>query len=498
MKSYIECVDLSASIDQYLVLKKVNVKIESKKIYAVIGENGSGKSTFAQLLCGHKQPNGGKIIIDGKEVDLDSTKTALTHGIYMVHQTPNLLGELSVTENVYLNLMGSNKTSIFINYGKMRKRTKEVFDWIGVEIDVDSKIKTLKYFERQMVELAKAIICEPDLLILDEPTCSMIDNNTEIYINAIKRLKEIGTTIIFISHRISIINRLADKIFIVKDKTINNYTHKSISEEILLKEMIEDRVLKRYPKVNFAKEEVLFELRNLTSESGSIENINLTVKKGEIVGVTGLYGAGKTSIGNTMFGLEKHISGEVFLNGKSIPIGLSNVCIENGIGYIHENIKRSLVQNQSVSDNIVLANLKTFKNNYKLNREITARTLPYIQCLNLKKIRDYKSVSSYSVGSQQKIVFAKWLFANVNLVIMDEPTKNVDVISKIELYNLMTHMVKKEKGILFLSSDIDELIGMCDTILIMYEGKIVKKLIAKKTTHEEILYYSMGKDKPTK
>ncbi|MBC7959311.1 MAG: sugar ABC transporter ATP-binding protein, partial [Vallitaleaceae bacterium] len=268
--------------------------------------------------------------------------------------------------------------------------------------------------------------------------------------------------------------------------------------EKLFDQWIEGRVLQRYPKVNLAKEEVLFEIRNLTSESGSIEDINITVRKGEIVGVTGLYGAGKTSIGNTLYGLEHYKSGEVFLNGETIQIGSSEECIKNGIGYIHENIKGSLVQNQSVSDNIILANLKKFKSQFQLNKAIKEKTYPYIESLNLKKIRNYQSVSSYSVGSQQKIVFAKWLFADSHLVIIDEPTKNVDVISKIELYNLMTHMVKKGKGILLLSSDVDELIGMCDTLLIMYEGKIVKKLVAKNTTHKEILYYSMGKGNVTK
>lgn len=492
MRSYIECIDVSASINMYPVLEKVNIKIEKGKVYAVIGENGSGKTTLARILCGFHQVCKGKIIIDDNEVKHYSPEAALRLGIHMIHQEHNLLSELSVTENVHLHIIKNNVLK-FINYNKMRKDTKAIFDWIGIPVDVDKKVKHLKYFEREMVELAKAIICKPDVLILDEPTCSMIDINTQTYIDAIRRLNQQGMTLIIISHRISLINQLSDKIFIVKDKTICHFEQEGLSEESLFERLAKDSSHRRYPKVHCIKEDVLFEIRNLSSESGSIKDINLTVRKGEIVGVTGLYGAGKSSIGNTIFGFEAYLKGDMFLNGEQISMGSSKTCIKKGIGYIHENIKQSLVQEQSVEDNIILNNLQKFKHQHIFKKEIKEKTDAYIKSMNLKKYKDKPSVSSYSVGSQQKIVFAKWLFADINVLIIDEPTKYVDIISKVDLYNLMNHMVKKEKGILLLSSDLDELIGMCDTILVMYEGRIVKKLSAKRATYKDVLYYSMGK-----
>ena len=492
MKSYIELKDVSASINDYKVLDKINIKIIKGKIYGIVGQNGSGKTTFSELLIGHKRPDSGEIIIDGQAIDVN-IKQSLKYGIHMIHQKPNLLKDLSVFENVNLNLMGKNSKSIFTNKRKMIKRTKEVFNWMGIDIDIHAKISELRYFEQQLVEFAKVAICSPNVLILDEPTCSLLDDKTTIYLNAIRKLNAMGTTIIFISHRIEIISKLADKVFVFKNKNVVEYEGENISENNLLECLTEQKTKKSYPKLHVENEDILFELRNLKTSNNSISDINITVRKGEIVGITGLYGSGKTSIGNAIYGLESIETGQMFLQGQEVPLGSPDLCIKHGIGYIHENIIDSLVQNHTVQDNIILGNFDKLEKHILMTKEICQKTTKYVKQLNLKCAGNDQVVSSYSIGSQQKIIFAKWLLANPSLIIIDEPTKSVDIISKVELYNIINAMVRQQKGVILMSSDLDELIGMCDQIIIMYEGRIIKRLKAKNSSKKEILYYAMGK-----
>jgi len=495
MKSSIELRGITASIDDYEVLSDINMTIEAGKIYGVVGQNGSGKTTFAELLIGHKKPLSGKIIIDGKIVEINSISQAFKQGIYMIHQTPNLLDDLTVFENVHLNMFGKKNNEFVLKKKQMIQKATEIFESIGIEIDIYAKISELRYFEQQIVEFAKAIICIPDVLILDEPTCSLLDLNTEIYLEAIKKLNASGTTIIFISHRMEIINKLAEKVFIFKDKKVRSYDEETLTEEHLLEYMTDDTIKTSFPKLNVVKDEVLFEIRNLTTVSKSIKNINITVMKGEIIGITGLYGSGKTSIGNSLFGLEPFDSGSAYLEGKEISIGSSSSCMKAGIGYVHENIISSLVQGHSIQDNIILGNFDKLNKHFNMTHEINERTSKYIDQLNLKCNGSGQTVSSYSIGSQQKIVFAKWLLADPNLLIIDEPTKNVDIISKIELYNIINAMIRREKGVILMSSDLDELIGMCDQIYILYEGRIIKKLKTANIHKKDILHYAMGKGK---
>jgi ABC-type sugar transport system ATPase subunit len=493
MKSSLEIRNISAMIEDYEVLKNINLRIEAGKVYGIVGQNGSGKTTFAELLIGHKKPTSGDILIDGIKVDICGISQAFKYGIYMIHQTPNLLKDLTVFENIHLNIMGKSSFGVLLKRKKMIKKAKEIFDWMGIDIDIYAKISDLRYFEQQIVEFAKALICTPDVLILDEPTCSLLDNNTELYLKAIKKLNQQGTTIIFISHRIEIINKLAEKVFVFKDKGVKEVNKDVVTDDQLLEYLTGDKSQKTFPKLNVMKNEVLFELRDLSTVSKSISNVNLTVMRGEIIGVTGLYGSGKTSIGNSIFGLEETETGKMYLNGTEIPVGSASECHKAGIGYIHENILSSLVQSHSVQDNIVLGNYDKLTKHLNMTNEINEKAFKYIEQLNLKCIGNDQSVSSYSIGSQQKIIFAKWLLADSNLVIIDEPTKNIDIISKIDLYNIINAMIRRGKGVILMSSDLDELIGMCDQIYIMYEGSVIKKMNASTAKKREILYYAMGK-----
>ncbi len=477
-------------------LNNVSLDIRTGEIHALIGTNGSGKSTLSNILAGTFPQTEGEIIFEGKKVFFNHPSQAMDIGIILIHQELKLMSEMAVSENIFFGRFPEYKTLPVINWKEMNRRATEILKGLGSNIDPNQKISGLSIAERQLVEIAKALSKEAKILIMDEPTASLTFEEVKMLFKVMIDLKKKGLAIIYISHRLEEILEIADRITVLEDSRLVSSIENTpdLTKEHLVKLMIpkEKRQLPDKTDINEANKPVVFSARNI-SYSNKVKNFSFELKKGEVLGIAGLMGAGRTELLKCIFGALKAKNGEFYLNGKPYQPKSPETALKNRIALISEDRKREgLVLSMSITDNMLFPNLARFSLG-PIIRKTTAYANVKDQAngLNLRYDKLSTNTSSLSGGNQQKVVLGKWLLANSDIILMDEPTRGIDVGSKEEIYELVDKLSKEGKSIIFVSSELEEVKKVSDRIIVMYNGQNVHEF-NQKSTLEEIMRYGTG------
>ncbi len=479
-----------------IALDDVSLYLRRGEIHALVGENGAGKSTLMKILAGIYTPDQGEILLDGKPFQAKNPVDALEKGISMVHQELDLVPEMTVEENVFA---GREKTKgLMIDKKEMLRRCQELVDDLEIDISPKAKIKTLSTAEQQMVAITRALAFDADIIIMDEPTSAITDREVEQLFRIIRRLKSQGKAIVYISHKMDEIYNLTDEVTVLRDgQLIGSRKTKDVTNDELINMMVGRELSNVYVKnaeqtVEYDENEVILRVEGLSREH-EFQDVSFEVKRGEILGFFGLMGAGRTEVMDTIFGLRKANTGSVTLKGQNTATVRD--AIRGGMAYITEDRKYSgLNLIGSVKDNISMAYLSMvtrwgFLLDFKKERD-TVDDL--IEKLNVKCSSREMLTGNLSGGNQQKVVIAKWFMGNPDLLIMDEPTRGIDIGAKAEIYKLMDMLVKSGKAIIMISSETPELLGMSDRVIVMHEGKVTGKFDRDELEQEKLMAYAIG------
>lgn len=476
-------------------LKSASFELRAGEVHALIGENGAGKSTFIKIVTGAIEADSGNLWIEGRAVNSNSPTISKSLGVAAIYQQPALFPELSVAENITLGL---EKKGLFgiVDWKGRKLRAQELLAQIGAKIDPESDAGSLTMPQQQLVEIARALGSNAKILILDEPTASLSEEDTNNLFRIIRELKSRGVGMIYISHRLEELPAIADRVTVLRDgETIETREMQSVTREELIKLMVGRELSQIFPKREVKLGEVVLELKNFGYAAAGVRNVNLSVRAGEIVGIAGLVGAGRTEFARAIFGLDKADEGEILLNGKSIKSHHHpQDAIRNKIAYLPEDRrKHGVILDLPISSNITLASLKILSGfagmNFKREREIAAE---YTRRLGVKTPSIHDSVSTLSGGNQQKVALSRWLMTKPAVLILDEPTQGIDVGAKSEIHALMTELAEQGVAILMISSELPEILGMSDRIAVMCGGTIVKILDRREATQQEILAFALG------
>jgi len=474
-----------------LALDDVTVSFQKGKVHAIVGENGAGKSTLMKILSGAYTPDKGEIIIDGQSYRQMSPQIARKLKIEIVYQEFNQFPTLSVAENLFAGELKGKE--FWIDKTGMEKEAANLFYSMGVEINPKALIRELSVAEQQLVEIGRAIRKGARVIIMDEPTAPLTVREVEILFTLLEKLKSEGVTIIYISHRLDEIFRISDHVTVMRDgKVVGVHNTSNITKEDLIREMIGRKISEMFPKRSTIPGKDFFEVRKLSGNG--VSDINFTIRKGEILGVGGLVGAGRTEMARLIFGAERMDSGEILMDGKQLKIKSPKDALKAGIAYASEDRKRDgLFLELSVSSNIAIASIDQFCTagvvNYKKQTSVVKESVEKLRIITPSVNKRVKYLSG---GNQQKVVLAKWLISNIKMIIFDEPTRGIDVGAKQEIYNLMNYLTENGITILMISSDMEELIGMSDRILVLYERKQMGIINREDFSQELIMTLASG------
>ena len=481
-------------------LDNVNLKVKQGEIHALVGENGAGKSTLMKVLSG-VYPHGtysGDILFNGELCEFKDIKSSEHLGIVIIHQELALIPFLSIAENIFLG--NERSKNGVVDWNETRRKTKELLKKVGLDESPNTLIANIGVGKQQLVEIAKALSKEVKLLILDEPTSALNEDDSDNLLKLIEGLKSHGITSIMISHKLNEIKKISDSITILRDgATIETLdTRKdNITEDRIIKGMVGRDLLNRYPIREPNIGEVIFEVKDWTAYHPVIadrkvsDNVNINIHKGEVVGIAGLMGAGRTELAMSIFGKSygKKITGQIFINGVEVHLKNVNKAIESGLAYVTEDRKEyGLILIDHIKGNTTLANLKKISKAGVINKNeeiIAAEDLR--KRLNIKCSGILQKTGNLSGGNQQKVILAKWIFAEPEVLILDEPTRGIDVGAKYEIYTIINKLASEGKGVMVISSELPELLGVCDRIYVMNQGKILGELSAKEASQEKIM-----------
>ena len=481
-------------------LDNVNLQVEEGEIHALVGENGAGKSTLMNVLSGI-YPYGsyeGDIIYDGEVCKFDKIKDSEEKGIVIIHQELALIPYMTIGENMFLGNERGHKYKI--NWNETNARAAELLKTVGLKEGPQTLIKDIGVGKQQLVEIAKALAKNAKLLILDEPTASLNETDSKALLDLMLELKKKGMTSIIISHKLNEISYVADKITVIRDgSTIETLVKgkDDITESRIIKGMVGREIADRFPKREPKIGEVLMEVKNWTvhhplySDRKVVDNVNLNVKKGEVVGISGLMGAGRTELAMSLFGKSygSNISGELYINGKKVQLNTVQEAIKNHLAYVTEDRKgNGLILSNPIKINTTLANLDAISRHTVIDKDKEYNVAgDYKNKLNTKCPTVEQNVGNLSGGNQQKVLLAKWMFTDPDILILDEPTRGIDVGAKYEIYCIINQLVAEGKSVIMISSELPEILGMCDRIYVMNEGKIVGELAGSEATQELIM-----------
>ncbi len=484
--------NISKSFPGVKALDNVQLHVEKGKVHAVMGENGAGKSTLMKILIGMYAPDAGQIIYKGKPITFKSVHDALKTGFSMIHQELLPFPELSVAENIF---MGNEPTTAIPGWINRKKRNKDaqlLLDQLGLRINVNRRMKTLSIAEMQMVEIAKALSNKAEVIIMDEPTSALSDRETAMLFDIIRDLKQQGIAVIYISHKMDEISKIADTISVMRDgKYIATHPAGAINHKDLISLIVGRELNTIFEKRNSIPGEVALLVKGLTG--AKFKDIDLSVRCGEILGIAGLMGAGRTEIVNAIFGLDRIYKGTIAVKGKPVTIRSPKDAIRYGIGLITEDRKSTgLVLSGTVKHNITLAALKSCcKGPFIEMQKEHSIAAQQIQRFAIKTPSGNQVVNFLSGGNQQKIVLAKVLLNDPDIIILDEPTRGIDIGAKAEIYRLMNELAAKGKAIIMISSELPEILGMSDRIIVVHNGSIKAELTGAEATQEKIMEYAM-------
>lgn len=467
-------------------LDDVTINIERGTIHGLVGENGAGKSTLIKVLAGIYQPNKGEIILDGKPCRFNSPIEARRAGISVVHQEIKLAEPLSVAENMFLgNVQLKNG---LVDWKGMRRRAQEIVEDLGMDIDINAQVSSLTVAKKQIVEIMHAINNNSRILIMDEPSAVLTDRELEVMFRIVKQLRDEGITIIYISHRLDEIFGLCSNVSVLRDGChIDTIPVASVDRQGLINMMVGREMGQEYPKEVGNVGGTILEVKNLSR--GILQDISFEVKSGEVFGISGLVGAGRTELARAILGIDKPESGEVYVRGKKVHYRTFADAIRDGLGLIPEDRKlQGLVQIMSVKRNTTLVNMKRVLRAGVISSSLEEKlSKEYANKLHVVTPSMETEVQYLSGGNQQKVVIAKWLFQNSEILFLDEPTRGIDVGAKAEIYRLINRMAKEGKTIIMISSEMPELLGMCDRIMVMHEGHKMGELNAAEATQAKIM-----------
>jgi len=475
-------------------LDNVSFDVAKGEVHALVGENGAGKSTLMKILAGAQPMDSGEILIGGQQVHIVSPQKAMELGVSIIYQEFNLVPYLNAAENIFLGREPKGAIPGFINFARMYSEAQSVIDQLGVKLNVRTPVNRLSVAQQQMVEVAKATSRNASIIAMDEPSATLTEHELESLFELIRSLKQKGVSIIYISHRLEEVFQIADRVTVLRDGKLVGTKPVAESDRNDLIRMMVGRDLKDViPKEPAEIKSPALTVKGLTRR-GAIEDINLVVHQGEILGIAGLVGAGRTEVARAIFGADTIDSGEIWLNGSRVNVRSPKDAIRLGIGLVTEDRKAlGLILGMVVRENISLANLGFLTKLGFVNRREEKRVaLKFIEDLMIKTPSTEQQVQNLSGGNQQKVVLAKWLFTQSRVLIFDEPTRGIDVGSKVEIYQLMNKLAGSGVAIIMISSELPEILGMSDRILVMHEGHIAGELSREDATQEKIMHLATG------
>ena len=472
-------------------LDDVTLGFEEGEVHAIAGENGAGKSTFIKIITGAIRATEGQVIFNGKTIENNDPEKAIGLGIGAIYQEFNLIPTLSVAENIFYGRYP--KKNGLVDKKTMISEADKVLKDLGLQLDPRSPVRSLSVGYQQLVEIAKAVSRDVKLLIMDEPSAPLTENEVHHLFEIIKKLKEKKVTIIFISHRLEEIFSVCERVSVFRDgKYIKTMRVEETNVPELIRAMVNRELGQSYPPKDYQKGEKVLEIRNLTTSL--LKNVSLEAYRGEILGLAGLVGAGRTETVRALFGADKRQSGDFYINGRQVKIRSPKDAIRCGIGLIPEDRKaQGLLLKMPIRYNVSFANLKAITGSLGISMaKDNNAAVKYIDLLKIKTPGAEELAGQLSGGNQQKVVLAKWLFKDSDILIFDEPTRGIDVGAKTEIYKLLIDLVSQGKVIIIISSDMPELLGMADRIVVMHEGEVMGSLEKEEFSQERILTLASG------
>ena len=489
-KYLLEMTEVSKSFPGVKALDKVNLKIRPHTVHALMGENGAGKSTLMKCLFGIYSRDEGKVFLDEKEVNFISAKDALENGVSMVHQELNQVLQRTVMDNVWLGRYPLK--GIFVDHKKMYEDTKKIFKELEIDVDPKAKVSTLSVSQMQMVEIAKAFSYNSKIIVMDEPTSSLTEKEVGHLFKIIKKLTDRGCGVVYISHKMEEIKEICDDITILRDgQWVTTTSLEGLSTDEIISMMVGRSLTQRFPEKTNVPQEVVLQVENLTAKNQpSIKDVTFELKKGEILGVAGLVGSKRTDIVETIFGIRERESGKVIINGKEIENKTSLEAIKNGFALVTEERRATGIFPQlNIEFNSLISNMTNYEGKNKIlnSSKMYGDTKWVIDSMRVKTPTQKTPIGNLSGGNQQKVIIGRWLLTSPDILMLDEPTRGIDVGAKYEIYQLMLDLANKGKGIIMISSEMPELLGVTDRILVMSNGRVAVIVNTKDTTQEEIL-----------
>jgi inositol transport system ATP-binding protein len=475
-------------------LDHVDFRLRPQTIHVLMGENGAGKSTLVKILAGEEPQDSGEIIYKGEPISFANPRAALKKGISLIHQELTPILDMTVAENLFLGREITHFKNLVVNMKEINEKSKQLLQEVTLNIDPRTKMKNLSVAQLQMVEIGKTIAYNSDILILDEPTSALSDSEVDVLFNLLKKLIAEGKSIIYISHRMEEIYRIADEISVFRDGNyIGTYMPKNLNRDELIFKMVDRKLNEIYPIRESKNGREILSVKGL-SWGNHFNNVNFSLFEGEILGLAGLMGAGRTEIVETIFGINKPDEGKIFIDGKEVEIKSCEDAISYGIGLITDDRKyKGLVLPLSVEDNIALPNYNTNSKHGIINFNSVRRMCnEFVAKLKIKTPNNKQIVNNLSGGNQQKVVLAKWLAKKPRIMFFDEPTKGIDIGAKAEFFQIISDLAKQGVAVIFISSELEELIGMSDRVIVFHEGKIKGELKKNGISQKAIMKLAIG------
>lgn len=498
MEYILEMTDICKSFSGVKVLDNVSLKVKPGEVHALMGENGAGKSTLMKILMGIYKMDCGSILIDGEPVAVSGPKDAISKGISMIHQELNPILDMEVAENVFIGRepvkSGFGRFKL-VDKAEMRIETENLFRGMNIRINPKSIMRNLSVAETQLVEIVKAISLKSKIVVMDEPTSAITEKEVLVLFEQIRRLKEQGVAIIYISHKMDEIFKISDRITVLRDGTLAGEVDTGeIDRDMLISMMVGREIKQVYPKEAAEIREIILEVKDL-NRGKKVKNVSFQLHSGEVLGIAGLVGSGRSELAETIFGIRPATSGEICVNGSSVTIRHPREAIRHKIAMITEDRKQTgLNLRTTVEQNISIVSIEKLSKSGIIDKKREAEAADdYIKSLSIKTNSRKTPITSLSGGNQQKVVLAKWLLDGPDIIIFDEPTRGIDVGAKRDIYLLIGELAKQGKGIIVISSEMPEVMGISDRILVMCEGAVAGELMREEFTQEAIMNYASSR-----
>ncbi|MDD3839925.1 MAG: sugar ABC transporter ATP-binding protein [Clostridia bacterium] len=492
--SYLQMKGVTKQFPGVLALDNVDIYINQGEVLGLVGENGAGKSTLMKILTGVYKKDQGEILVNGKKVDIQKPLDAQKLGISIIHQELNVLLNLDIAENIFIGK--EKRNGIFVDKTAMHAEARKLLDMVGLDVDTTTLLQDLSIGQRQMVEVARALSFDSKIIVMDEPTSSLTESETKILLDIILKLKSEGVGVVFISHRLNEIFQICDRVTVMRDgQMVGNLIGQDISEKNVVGLMVGREINNMFEKEETNIGDVVLEVKHLSTK-GFLKDINFKLRKGEILGFAGLVGAGRTEVMRAIFGVDKKEAGEIYVRGEKININSAEDAIRHGMGFVPEDRKgQGLILGMTVKENITLPYLESISRHKFIDQDAEGKIAEdYVDKLDIKTPSIEQKAMNLSGGNQQKVVISKWLATNPEILILDEPTRGIDVGAKKEIHRLMSKLAKTGVAIIMISSEMPEILGMSDRIMVMHEGCKKGELSRQEASQNKIMQMAIAQN----